>query len=134
MGQQRRKLGEMRRKTVFQNGRTETYSNHALRRARHAHIDLRKYEGRSSHGRGRVRSLTQLTQEGLEAMGGDETTPELMEPLAEGYQRLMEHLGDSALQSVATWMPEGYTDHEIAIHLGCFITTVDGKLAIICKM
>jgi DNA-directed RNA polymerase specialized sigma24 family protein len=92
-------------------------------------IDLRHYEGRPSRGRGRVRSLTDLTREGLEAIGGNEPTPELAAQLAEEYDRLMEQLGDSSLQNVATWKLEGYTDQEIAARLGCVTRTVERKLA-----
>jgi DNA-directed RNA polymerase specialized sigma24 family protein len=92
-------------------------------------IDLRHYEGRPSRGSGRVRSLTELTRDGLEAIGGDEPTPELAAQLAEEYQRLMERLGDPTLRSVATWKLEGYTDEEIAARLGCVTRTVERKLA-----
>jgi DNA-directed RNA polymerase specialized sigma24 family protein len=97
-------------------------------------IDLRNYEGRPSRKRGRVQSLTELNQEGLEAIGGNEPTPELAAQLAEEYQRLMEQLGDSSLQSVATWKLEGYTDDEIAARLGCVTRTVERKLARIRRM
>jgi DNA-directed RNA polymerase specialized sigma24 family protein len=97
-------------------------------------IDLRNYEGRASRGRGRVQSLTDLTPEGLEALGGDEPTPELAAQLAEEYQRLMEQLGDATLQDVATWKLEGYTDDEIAVRLGCVTRTVERKLALIRRM
>jgi DNA-directed RNA polymerase specialized sigma24 family protein len=70
-----------------------------------------------------------LTPQGLEAIGGDEPTPELAAQLAEEYQRLMDKLGDSTLQSVATWKLEGYTDNEIAARLGCVARTVERKLA-----
>src|SRR4029077_2496415 len=76
-------------------------------------IDLRNYEGRASRGTGRVHRLTELPQGGLEAIGGDEPTPALAAQLAEEYQRMMEQLGDSTLQRVATWKLEGYTDAEI---------------------
>jgi DNA-directed RNA polymerase specialized sigma24 family protein len=92
-------------------------------------IDLRQYEGRPTRGGGRVRSLTELTQEGLEAIGGDEPTPELAAQLAEEYQRLMEQLDNPILQSVAAWKLEGYTDDEIAARLGCVARTVERKLA-----
>jgi DNA-directed RNA polymerase specialized sigma24 family protein len=92
-------------------------------------IDLRNYEGRRSRGMGRVQSLTELTQEGLETIGGDEPTPELAAQLAEEYQRLIEQLGDSSLQSVATGKLEGYTNDEIAARLGCVTSTVERKLA-----
>jgi DNA-directed RNA polymerase specialized sigma24 family protein len=97
-------------------------------------IDLRKYEGRPSRGRGRVQSLTELPQAGLEAIGGKDPIPELAVQLTEEYQRLMEQLGDSTLQSVATWKLEGYTDDEIAVRLGCVTRTVERKLARIRRM
>src|SRR5262249_2424846 len=92
-------------------------------------IDLRNYEGRPSRGKGRVQSLTELTRDGLETLGSDEPTPELAAQLAEEYQRLMGHLGDSTLRSVATWKLEGYTNDEIAARLGCVLSTVERKLA-----
>jgi DNA-directed RNA polymerase specialized sigma24 family protein len=92
-------------------------------------INLRNYEARQSRGMGRTQSLTDLTPEGLETIGGDEPTPELAAQLAEEYQRLMELLDDSTLQSVATFKLEGYTNEEIAARLGCVISTVERKLA-----
>jgi DNA-directed RNA polymerase specialized sigma24 family protein len=92
-------------------------------------IDLRNYTGRPTRGGGRIQSLTELTLEGLEAIGGDEPTPALAAQLAEEYQRMMERLGDSTLQNVATWKLEGYTDNEIAARLGCVTRTVERKLA-----
>jgi DNA-directed RNA polymerase specialized sigma24 family protein len=94
-------------------------------------IDLRNYEGRPSRGMGRVQSLTQLGQDGLDKIGGPEPTPELAAQLTEEFERLMEQLGDSTLQSIATWKLEGYTDSEIAARLGCVTRTVERKLALI---
>jgi DNA-directed RNA polymerase specialized sigma24 family protein len=92
-------------------------------------IDLRNYEARPSRGRGRVQSLTELSQNGLDGIGSDEPSPELAAQVAEEYQRLMEELGDSTLQSVATWKLEGFTEQEIAARLGCVTRTVERKLA-----
>jgi DNA-directed RNA polymerase specialized sigma24 family protein len=92
-------------------------------------IDLRNYEGRQSRGMGRIRSLTELTREGLEMVGGEEPTPELAAQFVEEFQRLMEQLGDSSLRSVATLKLEGYTNDEIAALLGCVTSTVERKLA-----
>jgi DNA-directed RNA polymerase specialized sigma24 family protein len=94
-------------------------------------IDLRNYEGRRSRGWGRVQSLTELTRDRLEMIGGDEPTADLAVQLAEEHQRLMEQLGDPTLQRVATWKLEGYTNEEIAARLGCVTTTVERKLALI---
>ena len=92
-------------------------------------IDLRNYEGRQSRGRGRIRSLTDLTREGLEMIGGEEPTPELAAQFVEDIQRLMELLEDPSLRSVATLKLEGYTNDEIAARLGCVTSTVERKLA-----
>src|SRR4051794_13626583 len=92
-------------------------------------FNLRRYESRQSRGIGRVRSLTDLTPDGLETISGDEPTPELAAQLAEEYQRLMDKLGDPTLQRVATFKLEGYTNDEIAARLGCVISTVERKLA-----
>jgi DNA-directed RNA polymerase specialized sigma24 family protein len=94
-------------------------------------IDLRSYEGRQSRGMGRVQSLTDLTKERLETIGGEQPTAELAAQLTEEYRRQMERLGDSTLRSVATWKLEGYTNDEIAARLGCATCTVERKLALI---
>ena len=91
-------------------------------------IDLRNYEARPSRGRGRIQSLTDLTQEEHEAIGGDEPTPALAAQLSEEYQRLMDKLGDDSLQSVANWKLEGYTDREVAARLCCGLSTVERRL------
>ena len=92
-------------------------------------IRHRKYEGRQSRGRGRTRSLTELTREGLEMIGGEEPTPELAAQFVEEFQRLMEQLEDPSLRRVAALKLEGYTNDEIAARLGCVTSTVERKLA-----
>ena len=92
-------------------------------------IDLCNYERRQSRGMGKVQSLTELTQQGLERIGGDEPTAELAAQVAEEYQRLIEQLGNPTLQRIATWKVEGYTNDEIAARLGCVTTTVERKLS-----
>jgi RNA polymerase sigma factor (sigma-70 family) len=110
------------------NDRDDLWQILALITARKA-IDLRNYEGRQSRKTGQVRSLTEMTREGLETIGGDEPTPELAAQLAEESQRLMEQLGDPGLRSVALLKLEGYTNDEIAARLGCVTSTVERKLA-----
>jgi DNA-directed RNA polymerase specialized sigma24 family protein len=92
-------------------------------------IDLRTYEGRQSRGRVRTWSLTDLTREGLEMIGGEEPTPELAAQFVEETQRLMGQLGDPVLCRVAALKLEGYTNDEIAARLGCVTSTVERKLA-----
>jgi RNA polymerase sigma factor (sigma-70 family) len=91
-------------------------------------INLRNHEARRSRGRGRVQSLAELTPDRLETMSRDEPSPELAAELAEEFHRLMAQLGDSTLQSIASFKLEGYTHAEIADRLGCVISTVDRKL------
>ena len=73
--------------------------------------------------------MADLTRGVLEAISGDEPTPELAAQLAEEYKRLMERLGDASLRSVATLKLEGHTNDEIAVRLGCVTSTVERKLA-----
>src|SRR5262245_32614086 len=92
-------------------------------------IDLRNYEGRKSRGQGRVRSLNELTREGIEMIGGEEPKPELAAQFAEEFRRLIDQLEDHNLRRVATLKLEGYTNDEIAARLGCVTSTVERKLA-----
>ena len=92
-------------------------------------INLRNYEARNLRGSGRIQSLADLSPEGLETISGGEPTPELAAQFAEEFQRLMERLGDSTLQRVASFKLEGYTNQEIAHRLGCVTSTVERKLA-----
>jgi DNA-directed RNA polymerase specialized sigma24 family protein len=97
-------------------------------------IDLRNYQGRQSRGMGKVRSLDELADDGLEATGNDGATPDLAAQQAEEHHRLMEQLGDHRLRSVATLKLEGYTNDEIAVRLGCVTSTVERKLALIRRL
>jgi RNA polymerase sigma factor (sigma-70 family) len=109
------------------NDRNDLWQILALITVRKA-IDLRNYEGRQSRASGRVRSLTELTQDALETIGADEPTPELAAQLAEEFQRLLQQLEDPTLRSVALFKLEGYTNDEIAARLGCVTSTVERKL------
>jgi DNA-directed RNA polymerase specialized sigma24 family protein len=112
------------------NDRDDLWQILALITARKA-IALRNFEGRQIRGKGRVRSLADLTREGLEAIGGGEPSPELAAQFAEDFQNLMGRLGDSSLRSVVTLKLEGYTNVEISGRLGCVTSTVERKLALI---
>jgi RNA polymerase sigma factor (sigma-70 family) len=92
-------------------------------------INLRNYEARTSRGMGKIQSLADLSPEGLETISDGEPTPEFAAQFAEEFQRLMERLGDSTLERVASFKLEGYTNQEIARRLGCVTSTVERKLA-----
>jgi DNA-directed RNA polymerase specialized sigma24 family protein len=64
-------------------------------------------------------------------IAGREPTPEFAAEVAEEYQRLLGSLDDTELQSIAVWRMEGETVQEIAIRLGCALTTVERRLRLI---
>jgi DNA-directed RNA polymerase specialized sigma24 family protein len=62
-----------------------------------------------------------------------EPAPEDVAIMVEGFQRLLDRLGDEALRQVALWRLEGYTTDEIAGRLGCARRTVANRLTLIRK-
>jgi DNA-directed RNA polymerase specialized sigma24 family protein len=91
-------------------------------------VDLARYERRQSRGAGRVLSLADLAEHGLQDIPDSAPTPELAAEVAEECRRLLEILDDETLRSVAIWKLEGYTNHEIAAKLECVDQTVERKL------
>jgi DNA-directed RNA polymerase specialized sigma24 family protein len=91
-------------------------------------LNLARRERRARRGGGRVLALSELEGPGIEAVLGDEPTPELAAQVAEEYTRLLNVLGDETLRGVAVWKMEGYTNAEIAARLGRVETTVERKL------
>jgi len=68
---------------------------------------------------------------GLEQFVGEEPTPEFAALVAEEYRNRLDSLEDETLRRIATWKLEGYTNEEIAAHLGCALRTVANKLKLI---
>lgn len=71
------------------------------------------------------------TPDALAGVPGVGPSPELAAEVAEGCARLLGLLGDGQLRQVAIWKMEGYTNEEIAGHLGRSVPTVERKLAAI---
>jgi len=71
---------------------------------------------------------------GIGAVAGGGPTPELDALVREECRRLLDSLGDEALEQVALKKLEGYTNEEIARDLGCAVATVERKLARIRKI
>jgi DNA-directed RNA polymerase specialized sigma24 family protein len=67
----------------------------------------------------------------IEAIIGDEPTPEFATMMAEQAQRLLGILDDETLRTIAVWKMEGFTNDEIAARLGCALKTVSNKLRLI---
>ena len=64
-------------------------------------------------------------------VAGREPTPAFAAEVGEAYQRLLDSLADPELQSIAVWRMEGETIKEIAVRLGCALTTVERRLRLI---
>jgi DNA-directed RNA polymerase specialized sigma24 family protein len=60
-----------------------------------------------------------------------EPTPAFAAQVAEECGRLLAHLDDPDLRSIALWKMEGYTTEEIAAQLGCVPRTVERRLRVI---
>jgi RNA polymerase sigma factor (sigma-70 family) len=65
---------------------------------------------------------------GIQAVVGDEPTPEFAAQVAEEYDRLLGALDDDVLRRIAVWKMEGFTNDEIAGKLNCSLRTVNRKL------
>jgi DNA-directed RNA polymerase specialized sigma24 family protein len=104
--------------------------------------NLAKHERRIKRGGGRVLAEAELALpsdgsedfEGLEAIIGDEPTPEFAAQVGEECRRLLDALGDPQLRDIATMKLEGYTDEEVAARLGCTDRTVRRRLQLIRKL
>jgi DNA-directed RNA polymerase specialized sigma24 family protein len=88
---------------------------------------------RQKRGGDRVRTEADLAVAALESGGigqapGREPSPELAAMVAEECRRLFDALPDASLKQVAQLRLEGYTDREIATHLGCGLSTVERRL------
>ena len=70
---------------------------------------------------------------GIEAVVGNEPTPEFAAQVAEEYQRLISQLGDEQQRAIAVWKMEGHTNEEIAARLGIALATVERRLRLIRK-
>jgi DNA-directed RNA polymerase specialized sigma24 family protein len=100
---------------------------------------LRSDERRQKRGGGEVVSESELpdmadslaAETSLEQAVGREPTPELAAQVAEECRRLLGRLGHAALQSLALWKMEGYTNDELAARLGWGLRTVERKLRLI---
>ena len=95
--------------------------------------DLVQLERRLKRGGGQVRTEADLAMAALEAGGvaiapAHDPSPEMAAMMAEECHRLLEVLPDESLRQVALLKLEGYTDGEIAVCLGCGLSTVERRL------
>jgi DNA-directed RNA polymerase specialized sigma24 family protein len=67
----------------------------------------------------------------LEQVVGNEPTPAFAAEVAEECRRLLDQLDGSGLRVLALLKMEGYTNEEVARHLGCALSTVERRLRLI---
>ena len=97
-------------------------------------INLVRYQGRKSRGSGRLVSLTDLEDLGVEVALSAEPSPELAAEMVDECRRLLDLLPDATLRAVALGKMEGFTNGEIAAKLGCVEKSVERKLRTIRKV
>ncbi len=95
--------------------------------------DMVQHERRLKRGGGHVRSEADLAAAALEAGGiaqapANAPSPEFAALMADECRRLFDALPDLSLRQVASLRLEGYTDREIAVRLGCGLSTVERRL------
>lgn len=95
-------------------------------------VRLLRDELRLKRGGGRVLSLSpEGDAADLDAVVGEEPSPEFAAQVAEELQRLLDRLQGNGLRTVALGKMEGYTNEEIAERLRCAPRTVERKLHLI---
>jgi DNA-directed RNA polymerase specialized sigma24 family protein len=80
---------------------------------------------------GRLASARQGMEALMNEVPGREPPPDLVHQLNDECQNLFDRLPDDSLRTVASMKLEGYTNGEIAQHLGCGHRTVERKLQVI---
>jgi DNA-directed RNA polymerase specialized sigma24 family protein len=101
--------------------------------------DLRAREKRLKRGGGKVAGESALPgstgspaePNGIQEVIDREPTPEFALQLAEEYQLLLNVLDDADLRTVAVKKVEGFSNEEIAAHIGRSLATVERKLNLI---
>jgi DNA-directed RNA polymerase specialized sigma24 family protein len=101
-------------------------------------VNLRRHSARLKRGGGRLLDEAALADpdshdaEGsLDALAGEEPTPEFAAMIVEDFHRRLEALGDASLRQVAVWKMDGLTTEEIAERINCTPRTVANKLKLI---
>ncbi len=98
-------------------------------------IDQQRRAGNVKRGGGKVRGESIFTGRhgedrapGIQQFGDGGPTPEMLVIMEEEGRRLLEALEDDALQQIALWKLEGYTNDEIAEKIGLTTRSVERKL------
>ena len=99
------------------------------------------YERRKKRGGGKVRGDSNFENRaagsnkgGFDQVLSQSPGPATLNVWAEGYERLLDRLGDATLRQVAELRVQGYTLEEIAQQLGVALRTVHRKIHLIRKV
>jgi len=94
-----------------------------------------KREKARKRGGGRVRGESAFapvaggsSEPGIGGVAGKAPCPASLTELKEGFYAMLAALEDEALQEIAIWSMEGYTNQEIATRIGRSLSAVDRKL------
>lgn len=104
----------------------------------HKSVDLIRHENRQKRGGGALNELNGKT-EGFAAADADpmtllltqEPTPEFIVMMTEQLHRLLDHLKDPELQTLAIAKMEGYSNEELAERDGCSLRTIERRVKLI---
>lgn len=96
-------------------------------------IDQRRRQQALRRGGPDVLAATLNDEIVLESLLGRDPDPQFSALVAEEFQSLLDRLKDEQMRDIALGKLEGYTNQEIADHLGCSLRTVERRLDMIRK-
>ncbi len=102
----------------------------------------KKFHRRQKRRSGRVKNQTDLTPEGAQADGeifanmirSEEPDPQFSVEIADQFEFLLGRLDNEEFRSIAIKKMEGYTNEEVASHVGCSLPTVERRMRVIRKV
>lgn len=105
-------------------------------------VDLIRHAGRDKRDWRRTVTQSELEEgfpgsdaERFEAMlHSDEPDPAFASEIADQLEWLLRQLNDEQLRQIALFKLQGYTNAEIASHLGCAVSTVERRLVLVRKL
>lgn len=91
----------------------------------------RRYLNREKRGGGAVSgesAFDELGAAGINAIGGDEPTPDVLAEVSESCAQLLDVLPEDAMKKIVLLKFQGSTNGEVAVELNCTRRTIERKL------